>query len=198
MNRHITRWLAAYHDDELNGEMRKRVEEHLGECPTCQSDLESLRRLSSLLQTVPALAETPQRSSARVRLRMAVSSTSPGRSSHRQQALRLGWQAAPLILIGGWVFTQAFLALAGLGGMAGMAVVPYTSPLQAARLGYALSGLPALENVGALLATSPWLAQAGLLLLWAVVSLGVTVFAGILLWGWIAGWWSHQQSRLPR
>jgi hypothetical protein len=42
MSKHITEWLSAYLDGELQGSRFQQVEEHLAECETCKNELESL------------------------------------------------------------------------------------------------------------------------------------------------------------
>ena len=64
MSNHVTEWLNAYLDAELHGSQLQHVEAHLAECQACQSELESLERLSGLLQESPARhlsASTPDR-----------------------------------------------------------------------------------------------------------------------------------------
>jgi anti-sigma factor RsiW len=69
MSKHITEWLNAYLDGELHGSRLHQVEIHLTECQVCQTELESLERLSSLLQEVPAPEFTsPERFAAQVNL----------------------------------------------------------------------------------------------------------------------------------
>src|SRR4051812_38109396 len=48
--------VGAFHDGELEGEARTRVEEHLATCATCQSELASLRRISALFDQAPVAA----------------------------------------------------------------------------------------------------------------------------------------------
>ncbi|HEX6035240.1 MAG TPA: zf-HC2 domain-containing protein, partial [Anaerolineales bacterium] len=71
MPKHVTEWLGAYADGELRGNRLQHVKEHLAECEVCQLELESLDRLSSLLQEAP-LPEfsPPERFAAQVGLRL--------------------------------------------------------------------------------------------------------------------------------
>jgi len=101
MSKHITEWLNAYLDGELHGNRLQAVEAHLAECQTCQAELESLERLSSLLQEVPAPEFTPpERFAAQVNLRLP----------HRQPAtsekkiIEIGWWMIPVGLLGTWIF----------------------------------------------------------------------------------------------
>ena len=71
MSKHITEWLNAYLDGELNGRRLHHVEAHLAECEACRTELESLERLSGLLHEVPAPEFTsPERFAAQVNLRL--------------------------------------------------------------------------------------------------------------------------------
>lgn len=56
--------ISAYHDGELAGEERLRLEQHLNSaCPACALELQQWRRLSSLIlsATAPALPESARR-----------------------------------------------------------------------------------------------------------------------------------------
>jgi anti-sigma factor RsiW len=55
--------LAAYHDGELDPPARRRVEDHLRDCPTCAAELERLAAASRLLH--PLRAEFPDRRTLR-------------------------------------------------------------------------------------------------------------------------------------
>ena len=45
--------LSSFHDDELAPEQRRAVADHIVSCPACSQKLESLRRLSDLVETTP-------------------------------------------------------------------------------------------------------------------------------------------------
>jgi len=51
--------LGAYLDGELNRREQIEVENHLPTCPACREELEELRRLSSLLRSIPEPEFTP-------------------------------------------------------------------------------------------------------------------------------------------
>jgi len=70
----LRRWLSAYLDEELSGDLLQRVREHVRQCRVCQRDLESIRRGRDLLLH-------PEASPAPV----------PGASG------RSGWRIAPAI-----------------------------------------------------------------------------------------------------
>jgi anti-sigma factor RsiW len=50
MNQHVTDWLGAYHDGELEESRRQQVEAHLQVCEDCHAELSRLRALARLLQ----------------------------------------------------------------------------------------------------------------------------------------------------
>ncbi|HEY8751834.1 MAG TPA: zf-HC2 domain-containing protein [Tepidisphaeraceae bacterium] len=45
--------LDAYHDGELSDQRRVAFEQHLAACPLCASELEQMRRLTSLISSAP-------------------------------------------------------------------------------------------------------------------------------------------------
>ena len=101
MSKHITEWLNAYLDGELNSKQLQHVEAHLAECQDCQAELESLESLSSLLQEVPAPEFTsPERFAAQVNLRLPHRRT----VTPEHKVLEIGWWMIPVGLLGAWVF----------------------------------------------------------------------------------------------
>lgn len=101
MSKHITEWLNAYLDGELHGNRLHQVEAHLAECEVCQAELESLERVSSLLQEVPAPGFTsPERFATQVNLRLPHQKG----TSTRKEILEIGWWMIPVGLLAAWVF----------------------------------------------------------------------------------------------
>jgi predicted anti-sigma-YlaC factor YlaD len=101
MTKHITEWLSAYLDGELRGSRLHHVEAHLAECAICQAELESLERVSSLVQQVPVPEFTPsERFAAQVSLRLP----HPQRVVSPKRILEIGWWMIPVGLLGIWVF----------------------------------------------------------------------------------------------
>ena len=101
MSNHVTEWLNTYLDGELRGSRLHHVEAHLAECQVCQMELESLERLSDLLQEIPAPEFTsPERFAAQVNLRL------PHRKamSSRKMVLEIGWWMIPVGLLATWIF----------------------------------------------------------------------------------------------
>jgi anti-sigma factor RsiW len=199
MTEHVTAWLGAYHDGELQGHRRRQVEAHLAHCATCRAELESLRALTALLQESPVAVDLapPQRFVAQVGLRLP---HRPEQSACRR-ALEAGWRLTPLGLLGAWAFVQAVFTVAGI-------------VLAALRLGLGgdlAAWLPAASQQGAWLAGVFSLSDAGLndvarvalQLLgsggpwgWAVTLYIVSLVAiSLLYWSWLATWWARRRHR---
>lgn len=101
MSKHVTEWLNAYLYGELQGSRLHQVEAHLGECETCLAELESLERLSGLLQEVPAPEFTsPERFAAQVDLHLPHEQ----KTIYRRTLLEVGWWMIPVGLLATWVF----------------------------------------------------------------------------------------------
>jgi anti-sigma factor RsiW len=101
MSEHVHEWLNAYFDGELRGNRLHQVEAHLAECELCQTELESLDRLSNVLHEVPAPEFMPEeRFAAQVRLRLPHKQTFVS----RKQVMEAGWWMIPVGLLGAWVF----------------------------------------------------------------------------------------------
>jgi anti-sigma factor RsiW len=198
MNGHITRWIQAYHDRELSPARQKQVEEHLAGCLACHQELEQLRHLSALLQEapLPASQESAEQFSARLKLRLPHTPPQRSRSPAWKASWGLVWLASPLLLAGAWMFGQALLALGNLALLAGMAkgMVPASALLL--RLNHPLLGLLRLDGLGEFVAVSPWLAPATQIFLWVAASVSLTFFIGILVWGWVAGWWAEKRTQI--
>jgi hypothetical protein len=59
----LRRWLSAYIDGELTGDLLQRVREHVVRCQACERDLEDIRRGRNLLLHAEPLAATVSRAS---------------------------------------------------------------------------------------------------------------------------------------
>lgn len=59
----LRRWLSAYLDGELTGDLLQQVREHLVRCQACERDLEDIRRGRTLLLHPETLATTVSRAS---------------------------------------------------------------------------------------------------------------------------------------
>jgi predicted anti-sigma-YlaC factor YlaD len=199
MIEHVTAWLGVYHDGELRGRRVQQVEAHLVGCSTCRAELEKLRGLSALLGESPAPSELtpPERFVAQVGLRLP---RRPERSAW-QRGLEIGWQLAPLGLLGAWAVVQAVFAVAGLlliaqqmglGGDALAWLLPV--PPQGARL-TAVFGLSdiGLNDVGQIALS---LLRDGGPLGWGVtLNLVSLLVIGLLYWSWLASWWVRHRRQ---
>lgn len=105
MSKHVSEWLNAYHDGELHGSQRQHVEAHLLECEVCQTELESLAGLSSLLAEVPTPEFTsPERFATQVSLFLPHKQVTTSAPANR--VLEMGWWLVPVGLLGIWVFVS--------------------------------------------------------------------------------------------
>ena len=168
MNGHITQFLEAYHDGELNQHLALRVANHLAKCPECQSQLEHLEALSGLLQQAPLPPlMSEDRFTAQLILRM------PRRQdeSELQSVKRWIWRAIPLMLVGIWVIVQALFWTTGLVQTA----LPFS---------------PAAISLSLLQLGSPWEILA--------ISLVSTAVCGLLFLSWLAAWWAGLAPANPQ
>ena len=177
MSEHIMGWIAAFHDGELTGALRQKVEAHIVTCTDCRADLEALKKLSGLLQEAPPLstALSPERFVSQVRLRMGAQPVRPA----WQRRLRTGWWLAPAGVIGMWAFGQAVLLVSGW--LMTLMPVLQLSP-----------GMSSLMK-----ATLSWPLGQGLVMI-LTFDLLLSLLTAILLGGWLASWWAAQKDRLLR
>lgn len=195
MSTHVHEWLNAYYDGELRGNRLHQVEAHLAECELCQTELESLDRLSNLLQEVPVPPFTrEERFASQVNLRLPHQQT----SFSRKQVVKAGWWMIPVGLLGAWVFLGTAFFVSDLVSAAN-------------RLGL-------LNNVSAWLTSgsseAAWtatLGQLGILsgntLSWAETTeaftrtflpfLTIQISIALLYLSWIAIWWVRHQRQGP-
>lgn len=199
MNKHVTAWLGAYHDGELRGRRLRQVETHLAHCAMCRAELESLQALTALLQQSPAAEDLmlPERFVAQVGLQLP---RRPERSAW-QRGVEIGWQLAPLGLLGAWAFVHAVLIVAsvvlialqmGLGGDVVAGLLPASQ--QGSGLAEMLSPSSAsLNNVGRVMLQL--LSHRGLLNWGVTLNLVLLAVIGLLYWSWLASWWARRQRR---
>ncbi len=194
MSKHVTEWLNAYLDGELKGSQLQQVEAHLAECQACQTELESLTRLSSLLQEVPAPEFTsPERFAAQVTLFL------PRRqvATSRNKVLEVGWWMIPVGLLGTWFFITTStlvnnLLLAAnhlglLGNFSNWAVFGPASETQwSATLGQ--FGVLSENSVG-------WAATTEALARTSLPQITLHVAIAFLYLGWMAIWWARRRRQ---
>src|SRR4030095_2291596 len=198
MPAHVSEWLNAYHDGELQGNRLHQIEAHLAECDLCQAELESLESLSGLLHAVPAPEFTsPERFTAQVNLRLPHEQT----NFSGKQILEISWWMIPVGLLGVWVFIVTSSILSDI-------------IYEANNFGL-LSGISNWLNFGSLngVYLSSTLGQAGFLsgngLSWAETAetftrmslpqISLQVSIALLYLSWSAIWWARdlRQERGP-
>lgn len=110
----VAELLSAYIDDEVSGDERALVEEHLATCSSCAQDLTTLR------QTVTLLGQLPQVAAPRP-FTLRESDVRPVRDTARRAWWRLPWAqgliGATAVLL--FVVVAGGVVLLGRGGMVG-------------------------------------------------------------------------------
>jgi predicted anti-sigma-YlaC factor YlaD len=202
MTEHVTAWLGAYHDGELRGLRLQQVENHLAYCATCRAELERLRTLAALLQESPAAENLtpPEHFVAQVGLRLPRRPEQPAAAAW-QRALEIGWQLAPLGLLGTWAFIQAMFVVAGavlvalrmgLGGDVVAGLLPVSQQGLSLSKVFTLSGA-SLGDAGRIMLQL--LGNGGPLGWGVTLNLVSLVVIGLLYWSWLASWWARRQHR---
>ena len=194
MAKHITEWLNAYLDGELNGARTSQVEDHLAECAECRAKLEELRGLSALLrETAPAGEFIPtERFVANLTLNLP---RQPGHSQPRN-ALEIGWWLTPVGILGTWLFLQVTFFLSRLvltasnAGLLGNTFASFKgNPPQALWL----------ETLARLLGNQP-----GFISMLNKTDLFIQNMQGAFIWQallaiiylvWLVSWWFRQQNQ---
>ncbi len=197
MTEHVTAWLEAYHDGELQGCRLCQVETHLAHCAACRQELQGLEGLTTVLQSGPA----PEGLMSADRFVYAVGMRLPRRPERPawQRALKIGWQLAPLGLLGAWAFAQTVFIVTGMlltGLRLGLGGDVVASLLRAPRSGPSLGELLGLSRVGLndLIPTALRILGNGGPLGWGVtLTLAVLAVIGLLYWSWLASWWVGRQ-----
>ena len=197
MNEHVTAWLGAYHDGELQGHRLRQVEAHLAHCATCRAELEKLQALTTLLQESPAAEglTSPERFVAQVGLRLRRRPEQPA----WQRALEAGWRLVPVGLLGAWAFVQAVFTVAGvvltalrmgLGGDLVAGLLPASQQGLSLTELFSLSGA-SLSDVGQI--ALQLLSNGGPLGWGVTLNLASLAVIGLLYWSWLASWWARRQ-----
>ena len=191
MSNHVSEWLNAYLDGELNSSRLERVEAHLAECQTCQTELESLERLSSLLHEVPAPAFTsPERFAAQVNLRL------PHQQAPRleNKILETGWWLVPVGLLGIWIFiSTSFLVNDILSTANNLGLLTDISNWLVFGSSSQASWSATLGQFGILSGTSlDWAATTEAFTRTSLPEIILHVSIALLYLSWIAIWWTRR------
>ena len=104
MSQHLESWLDAYIDGELTDRQQKKLENHLENCPECLLQLEKRQRLSSLLQTVPTIADLKSSEQFAAEVNLMLPREQKKQKSNLSNVL---WVLIPFGLMAVIVFLQA-------------------------------------------------------------------------------------------
>ena len=198
MSKHITAWLGAYYDGELEGRQLASVEEHLSHCASCQEELKGLNGLSSLLQSSPdpeGLLPIDQFIS-QVGLKMPRHPDQP----IWQKVLSVGWRMTPVGLFGLWSFLQAVFLVTGVVFLAanlGFGGDTFASLVPSSQAGPGFDDLLMLQDAGPndILRIAWGFLRTGGPFGWSmIVNLGLSIALGLLYCSWLASWWVRNRS----
>jgi hypothetical protein len=116
MVEHYDCWLGAYLDGELSQNRKRMVETHLEKCPECHAKLESMKKLSELIQdeTVPPGFPSADHFTNQL-LQHLPARKAPTLAS---VVLEAGWWLSPFVIFAAWVFVQTTFLLSGWLGRA--------------------------------------------------------------------------------
>ena len=201
MNEHVTAWLEAYHDGELRGRRLRKVEAHLESCAACRRELERLQAVATALRSVPAAEglASPGRFVYEVGLRLRRRPEQPV----WQRALNVGWQLAPVGLLGAWAFAQTVLVVAGVlsaavrAGVGGDVAAGLLGISQGVTAEPGLAGLSGagLNDLGPMVLR---VLRSGGPLGWGpTVVVALLILIGVLYWSWLASWWARRRHLSP-
>ena len=193
MSDHVTTWLEAYHDGELQGHRLCQVETHLADCETCRQELRRLEGLTDLLRSGPAPAGLMSAN----RFVYVVGLRLPRRPDRPvwQRVLKVGWQLTPLGLLGAWAFAQTTLVVTGMLLVArrlGLGGNLIATLLPASRGGSWSSELLSFSGAGlSEFIPTVWriLGNGGPLGWGVTLTLVALAVIGVLYWSWLASWW---------
>lgn len=199
MNEHVTHLLGAYHDGELQGKRLKDVQKHLADCDFCQDELDQLSELSKLLVTAPSPTNLSLEDTfvSQVVLRMPRKPSEPV----VKRVFNLGWQAAPIGILGVWAFVQSLLMVSGILFLLmrlGFELDPLTDLVAQPSSGFNLGLLFAFEgnNIGDLGSTAVETLLNGGPLGWSsTLYLALVLVLGLLYASWMASWWVRQRQK---
>ena len=195
MSEHITTWLGAYLDEELQGARLHQVRNHLQNCPECQMELDQLRGLSALLcETTPVDEFLPtERFIANLTLSLPRQPAAP----QTRKAAELVWWLIPAALIAVWFFSQITLrltsfvtAISNLGLLGdSLAWLSTSSTRQSVWFGLLANSFGAsVEFLAFINRIDLFLRALSAQFLWQAV-------LGLIYLAWLARWWFGSQNR---
>jgi len=194
MPKHITEWLNAYLDGELNDSSLRHVEAHLAECQACRTELGSLERLSSLLHEVPAPGFTPpERFAAQVNLRLPHERT----LTPANKVFEVGWWMIPVGLLATWVFiSTSFLVNDVLSVANNLGLLTSVSGWMIFGTSNVANWSATLSQLGVLRGNSlNWAEATESFTRMSLPEITLQVSIALLYLSWIAIWWARRQRQ---
>lgn len=101
--------LSAYLDNEVSGQERRLLEEHLRSCAECRTELEALQAAGDVVKTLPEVTPSPD---FRARFWQKVRESAPVQTLWERIALR--WIPVPVVLAALVVVFSGFSAFSPL------------------------------------------------------------------------------------
>jgi predicted anti-sigma-YlaC factor YlaD len=194
MSNHITEWLNAYLDGELHGSRLQHVEDHLAECEVCLAELESLEKLSGLLQEIPEPEFiAAERFAAQVSLRLP----HPKATTYRRKALEVGWWMIPVGLLATWIFmSTSFLVNDMLSVANSFGLLTSVSDWVMFGTSNASNWSATLGQFGILSGNSlDVVASTEAFTRTTLPQIGLQISVALLYLSWIAIWWARRRRQ---
>ena len=194
MSNHVTEWLNAYLDGELYEGRLQQVEAHLAECDACLAELDSLEKLSDLLQEAPAAEfSPPERFASQISLRLPRQRA----AAPRKKILEIGWWMIPVGLLAVWIFTS------GIFFVYDMLLVANRGGLLTDVSDWVRFGTPSTANWSSVLAQIGILrgnsldlaASTEIFTTTSLLQITLQVSIALLYLSWIAIWWTRQMRQ---
>jgi len=195
MAKHITEWLNAYLDGELNKARTSQVEDHLAECAECSAELDELRRLSALLREPAPTGEFI--STERFVSNLTLNLPRQPEHSQRRKVLEIGWWLIPVGTLGIWLFLQVTFTLSSLvlrasdAGLLGNTFTMVSSNSLETEWFASLTNWFGYQSVSAL----SMLNNAELFIHNLIVPFILQAFLAVIYLVWFASWWLRQQKQ---
>ena len=195
MAKHITEWLNAYLDGELNKARTSQVEDHLAECAECSAELDELRRLSALLREPAPTGEFI--STERFVSNLTLNLPRQPEHSQRRKILEVGWWLIPVGTLGIWLFLQVTFTLSSLvlrasdAGLLGNTFTMVSSNSLQTDWFASLTNWFGYQPVSAL----SMLNNAELFIHNLIVPFILQAFLAVIYLVWFASWWLRQQKQ---
>jgi hypothetical protein len=195
---HVTHLLGAYYDGELHGQRLGDVSEHLEVCASCRAELDQLETLSEVLAQHPDPVDlTPgERFVSQIALQMPRTPKGPV----MRRAFNLGWQAAPVGILGVWAFVQSLLIVSGILFLLmrlGLNLDPMTDLMAQPASGLNLGMFLGFEegSISELSRTAVEVLGNGGPLGWgSMLTVGLMLVLALLYCSWMATWWVRQRE----